>query len=434
MESGKLLKIIDNGITFVVVIVFFLASILIPFHQIFPDTEVISIKQLGWIISFVFFIDLIFRITLTTSTKLKVSLLNENDFVTYVESYFIFDFIAIIPISIFHNPSLWQLLPLIKLFSVFNRINLIRQSMIKFASFAVVVQFLYWFTQITHWISCGWLKISGIEKGKTVLSNYVSSLYWTTTTLTTVGYGDIVPTTNAEKLYASAVMIIGVGFYGYLIGSVVSVITKRDPAHEKFIANLENLSALVKYRNPPKNLVIKIKQYFFYLWKNKLSFDEDNFLKKLPPGLRAELDTFLKQDLIKNLDLFKGASLEFINELAGYLNEIIILPNEFLFHEGDFGQKVFFVIKGELVVLNEHDTHEIARIKSGDLFGEIALFKNKTRIASVKAITFCHLYSLDKASFDKLIPKYPSIAKKIEAKVLERESLVNDYSENEKLV
>ncbi len=40
-------------------------------------------------------------------------------------------------------------------------------------------------------------------------------------------------------------MIIGVGLYGYLIGNVVSVITKRDPAHQKFINNLENLSALV---------------------------------------------------------------------------------------------------------------------------------------------------------------------------------------------
>ena len=53
----------------------------------------------------------------------------------------------------------------------------------------------------------------------------------------------------------------------------------------------------------------------------------------------------------------------------------------------------------------------------------IALFKNKPRNASVKAITFCHLYYLDKQSFDLLIPKYPSIAKNIEAKVLERVKL-----------
>jgi len=293
--------------------------------------------------------------------------------------------------------------------------------MLKFASIGVVLQFLYWFAQITHWISCGWLKIAGINENNSVASNYVSALYWTTTTLTTVGYGDIVPHTNIEKLYAVFVMILGVGFYGYLIGNVVSVITKRDPAHEKFINNLENLSALLKYRNLPKELTGRIRQYFLYMWRHRLDHSEDKFSENLPDGLRYELLTFLKQDAIKDLELFHGASKEFVAEFADNLQELVITPDEFLFNEGDIGKKVFFVTKGELSVLTENNTKEIAKIKKGSIFGEIALFKNTPRNASVKAITFCHLYYLDKDSFDMLIPKYPSIAKKIEEKVLERE-------------
>jgi voltage-gated potassium channel len=293
--------------------------------------------------------------------------------------------------------------------------------MLHFAALGVVVQFLYWFAQITHWISCGWLKISGIKEGQSIVSSYISALYWTTTTLTTVGYGDIVPNTDIEKLYAIFVMIIGVGFYGYLIGNVVSVITKLDPAHEKFINNLESLAALVKYRNLPKHLTLRIRGYFMYLWKQRLDNNGEEFLQKLPYGLKVETLTFLKEDVIKNLNMFKGSSKEFIAELAENLKELVITPNEFLFHEGDIGKKVFFVIKGELSVLVDNNQKEIAKINKGDVFGEIALFKNEPRNASVKAITFCHLYYLDKDSFNMLIPKYPSIAKKIEAKVLERE-------------
>lgn len=423
MQGNSLIKLSANIITFLIVISFFLFSILVPFNQIFPNVNTFSIYSLSWLISLFFLIDILFKITLLTSNKVKNEFLAENDLNNYLKSYFIFDLISVIPIAVFPNPSLWQLLPLIKIFSIFRRISFLRQTLLKFASLGVVIQFLYWFAQITHWISCGWLKIDGINENHSVISNYVSALYWTTTTLTTVGYGDIVPHTNFEKLYAALVMIIGVGVYGYLIGNVVSVITKRDPAHEKFITNLENLSALVKYRNLPKNLATRIRQYFLYIWKQRLGYNEEVFLEELPDGLKLETLTFLRQSVLKNLDLFKDASTEFITELADNLKEIAITPNEFLFNEGDIGKKVFFVLKGELSVLTENNSKEIAKINKGDFFGEVALFKNKPRNASVKAITFCHLYYLDKDSFDRLIPKYPSIASKIEAKVFEREHL-----------
>ena len=422
MKGNTLIKYSANVITFFVVISFFLSSIFIPFNQIFPKIDSFYIHPFSWFVSLVFLIDLLFKITLLTSNKIKNEFLAENDLIIYLKSYFIFDFLAIIPFAVFPDPSLWQLLPLIKIFSMFKRISFIRQTLLKFASLGVVIQFLYWFAQITHWISCGWLKIAGINENISAHSNYVSALYWTTTTLTTVGYGDVVPHTNVEKLYAVFVMIIGVGFYGYLIGNVVSVITKRDPAHENFIINLENLAALVKYRKLPRNLATRIRQYFLYIWKQKLGYNEEKFLEELPDGLKLETLTFLRQNVFKNLDLFKGASTEFITELAENLKEIAITPDEFLFKEGDIGNKVYFVIKGELSVLTENNSKEIAKIKRGDFFGEIALFNNKPRNASVKAITFCHLYYLEKDSFDLLIPKYPSIASKIEAKVLEREN------------
>ncbi|MBU0473880.1 MAG: cyclic nucleotide-binding domain-containing protein [Bacteroidetes bacterium] len=423
MNRNIWIKFTSNFMSFLVIIAFFLFSIFAPFNLIFPNITPNYFYSLSWIVNIIFILDLVFRLVLLSNHKNSLGILSEDNLISYLQLNFIFDLVSIIPIAFFPNPSLWQLLPLIKIFSVFNRISFIRQTMLKFAAFSVVIQFMYWFAQITHWIACGWLKIVGIDENIPISSNYISALYWTTTTLTTVGYGDIVPHTNFEMLYAVAVMIIGVGLYGYLIGNVVSVITKRDPAHEKFISNLENLSSLVRYRNLPKNITIRIRQYFLYLWKNRLEHNENVFLEKLPDGLKLEVLTFLKQDVIKNVELFKDASHEFIAELAENLKELVITPDEFLFREGDIGNRVFFVIEGQLSVLMKSSPKEIAKIKKGDFLGEISLFKNKPRNASVKANTFCHLYYLDKNSFNLLIPKYPSIAKKIEDKVLEREKL-----------
>ena len=47
---------------------------------------------------------------------------------------------------------------------------------------------------------------------------YIASLYWTVTTVTTVGYGDITPTAPAERVYAIICMVVGTGVFGYVIG------------------------------------------------------------------------------------------------------------------------------------------------------------------------------------------------------------------------
>ncbi len=203
MKGHSLIKYFSNLITFLVVVFFFLFSLFVPFNQIFPNALPIDISFFSWVVSGIFLLDTLLKLILLTNKKIRPIFLYEDNLLDYLKTYFIFDIVAIIPIVIFPNPSLWQLLPLIKIFSIFNKISFARQTLLKFAALGVVVQFLYWFVQITHWISCGWLNISSINENQSPISNYVSALYWTTTTLTTVGYGDIVPNTNFEKLLCS---------------------------------------------------------------------------------------------------------------------------------------------------------------------------------------------------------------------------------------
>ena len=68
-------------------------------------------------------------------------------------------------------------------------------------------------------------------KGKKELGSreiYTLAFYWTITTITTVGYGDISGTNSIEKIFCSIVMIIGVISFSLANGSLASIIQNYD--------------------------------------------------------------------------------------------------------------------------------------------------------------------------------------------------------------
>ena len=69
---------------------------------------------------------------------------------------------------------------------------------------------------------------------------YIASMYWTLSTLTTVGYGDLNAGTTVERLFAVVAMAVGVSYYTYIVSSLSSIISSFDSqaakTHEKLDA------------------------------------------------------------------------------------------------------------------------------------------------------------------------------------------------------
>jgi len=60
-----------------------------------------------------------------------------------------------------------------------------------------------------------------------------SGLWWAITTITTVGYGDLVPATTPGRLVAAALMIVGIGCFAFLTAVAASAIVVEDLAEEE---------------------------------------------------------------------------------------------------------------------------------------------------------------------------------------------------------
>lgn len=187
--------------------------------------SVINMANQPWfaidhVILIIFTIDYIVRFVLAK---------NKKDF--FVKN--IFDLIAIIPFNdilsllrvarIFRIARLSQLAKLTKglrLFRAFGFMGVIRKRANKFLH---TNGFIYILATAGILIVCSSIAMSILE-GK----SFADALWWSIVTTTTVGYGDISPTTPAGRIIAIVLMIFGIGLISMLTGTITTYFTRKS--------------------------------------------------------------------------------------------------------------------------------------------------------------------------------------------------------------
>jgi hypothetical protein len=87
--------------------------------------------------------------------------------------------------------------------------------------------------------------------------------------MTTVGYGDVVPKTSVEKLYAMASMIITCGMFAYIIGSIGSIIKEQNAESIKFRDRRVKLNRYLYKHNLSRHIKFKVNRYLDYVNENQ---------------------------------------------------------------------------------------------------------------------------------------------------------------------
>lgn len=90
---------------------------------------------------------------------------------------------------------------------------------------------------------------------------YTLACYWAMMTLTTVGYGDIVPQNRVEFVICTIYMLVAGFVWAYIVGLVVNLLDRINGEDSKFMQEMDAISTVMMDRHVTRKLSLKVREY-----------------------------------------------------------------------------------------------------------------------------------------------------------------------------
>jgi CRP-like cAMP-binding protein len=124
---------------------------------------------------------------------------------------------------------------------------------------------------------------------------------------------------------------------------------------------------------------------------------------------RASKDKHLER--LSEVSVFRALSRKELETLGRSADAIEVPAGKTLVREGETGREFFVVLSGEVSVATGGS--EVAVLKEGEWFGELAIIDPAPRDATVTTISPCELLVIDARSFGPLLEEVPTLGHKI---------------------
>ncbi|XP_067633340.1 potassium voltage-gated channel subfamily H member 8 [Eurosta solidaginis] len=431
----------------------FYVAVLAPYNAAFAKADRQTMVS-DVIVEALFIADILLNFR-TTFVSSKGEVVSDSKLIAinYLRGWFVVDLLAALPFDHLYASDLKNAeeshIHLVKLTRLLRLARLL-QKMDRYSQCTAMILTLLMlcFSLVAHWLACIWYVIaekenmlndSGWDIGwmhalserlKIPVTNitnaeaYSTALYFTFTSLTSVGFGNVSANTTAEKVFSIIMMLIGALMHAVVFGNVTAIIQRMYSRRSLYESKWRDLKDFIALHQMPKELKQRIEDYFMTSWSLNHGIDIYETLREFPEELRGDVSMHLHREILQ-LPIFEAASQGCLKLLSLHIKTNFCAPGEFLIHRGDALNYIYYLCNGSMEVIK--DDMVVAILGKGDLVGSdinvhLVATSNGQMTATtnsagqdvvvrsssdVKALTYCDLKCVHMGGLVEVLRLYP---------------------------
>ncbi|CAF0880985.1 unnamed protein product [Adineta steineri] len=374
----------------------------------------------------------------------------------YIKTWFIVDLLSSLPVdylflffdsgdhsggyTIARTGRAIKVLRLVKLLSLLRLLRLSRlvryihqwEEFLSIASMVMrILNLLALIILLAHWNGClqfmipmfqnfptdCWVALNGLQTAPWT-EQYTVALFKALSHMLCIGYGRYPPQSYVDMWLTMLSMITGAMCYAITIGHVSALVQSFDTSRRLYNEKFKQVEEYMAWRKLPREMRNKISDYYEHRYQGKI-FHEDTILTELSERLRLDVINYNCRSLVSSVPFFTNADPNFVSDVVTKLRFEVFQPGDQIIYEGTIGDKMYFIQEG-IVDIIKSDGTVLTTLSDGSYFGEICLLTRAKRVAGVRCVTYCNLYSLDATQFESVLESYPLMRRTMESVAAER--------------
>ncbi|XP_015898998.1 potassium channel AKT1 [Ziziphus jujuba] len=235
---------------------------------------------------------------------------------------------------------------------------------------------------------------------------YVTSMYWSITTLTTVGYGDLHPVNTREMIFDIFYMLFNLGLTAYLIGNMTNLVVHGTSRTRKFRDTIQAASSFAQRNQLPDRLQDQMLAHLCLKFRtDSEGLQQQETLDSLPKAIRSSISHYLFYSLVDKVYLFRGVSNDLLFQLVSEMKAEYFPPKEDVILQNEAPTDFYILVTGavELLVLKNGAEQVVGEAKTGDLCGEIGVLCYRPQLFTVRTKRLSQLLRLNRTKFLNIV-------------------------------
>jgi hypothetical protein len=234
-------------------------------------------------------------------------------------------------------------------------------------------------------------------------------------TISTIGYGDVPPQNDGERVFTIVGMAVGASTYAFVVGSVVSILASLSERADEQRAAIDRLNRFINEARLPPALGRQLRSYYRYAQLHVLTKKTEwsAILEDLSPGLRGITALAIHSSWMDSVRLLRLAPAGVSVELAFAFSAVVYPPDECLALTNSRAEQLTVLSRGLVLVVRNNRLWDV--LGEHGVLGEELLRLNRRVPHATMTLCFVQAHTISRERLLAILGRHPVFARQAHA-------------------